>query len=132
MNKFVAAALFATVGGLLFTPQTVRADDDEVVAAVGGFIGGLIVGSTLNDDHYRHAPVRVSTRVVIGSRGHRHHHHHHRHGHWEWNRVRVWVPGYWVVREDHYGRRIRYFEPGRHVYRRERVWIAGAPCRLCR
>lgn len=136
MNKLVAAALFATAGGLLFAPQPVRADDSDVVAAVGGFIGGLIVGSALDDDHHHYdlhhgAPVHVSTRIVIGGGHGHHHHHHHRHGHWEWTRVRVWVPGHWVVREDYCGRRIRYFEPGRHVYRRERVWIAGGPCSLC-
>lgn len=120
MNKLVTTSLVVALSGLFGAPQTVSArDHGEVAAAVGGFIGGLIVGSAVEHDRYdRHQPVYVRDRVVIES-GRRHND-----GYWQWTTVRVWVPGYWIVRYDDCGRRYRSFENGHFEHRRERVWVS--------
>lgn len=137
MNKLITTALFAVTAALILAPAPAKAGGDEAVAAVGGFIGGLIVGSSINNDRHDHgryddrSGVHVSTRIVVG----RNHRHHHNHGYWEWNRVRVWVPGAWVVRFDDCGRRVRHFERGHYEYRRERVWVSTGRhgrCVVCR
>jgi hypothetical protein len=125
MNKIAIVTLVAALGGVFLAPSTARAGGNETAAAIGGFIGGLIVGSALDNDHDHHGrfdnhgTVPVRRRVVIRG-GHRHHDH----GRWEWTRVRVWVPGHWVFRHDDRGRRVRYFERGHHEFRRQRVWVA--------
>ncbi len=88
-------------------------------AAIGGFIGGLIVGHALNQHQYSHP---VHETVVVYD-------HHPRHapaGYWQENRVKVWVPGYWASRIDRCGTRDRYYISGRHEWRIERVWVAYA------
>ncbi len=133
MNKLVAATLFAAVSGLFCAPQTARAGGDETAAAIGGFIGGLIVGSSIDHDHHAryddHARVHVGASIVIADRDH----HHHR-GHWETNRIRYWVPGRWVVSFDRRGHRVRGFERGHYAIREERVWVRSGRDRydVCR
>jgi hypothetical protein len=140
MNKLVTTSLFAAVAALFVAPQPARAGGDEAAAAFGGFVGGLILGTALNDDHDQgryddHSGVHVSTRIVLGD-GHRHgRHRHHDHGYWNVARVRVWVPGYWNVQVDDCGRRYRHFVRGHYEFRRERVWIPTGRhgrCDVCR
>lgn len=85
---------------------------DEAAAAIGGFVLGMITGTVIdhNSDH-----VSVS---VHGSYGHRDR------GHFETRRVRVWVPGYWDVRVNHCGDRIRIYRKGHYTYRHEKVWVS--------
>lgn len=47
------------------------------------------------------------------------------HGYWKEITVRTWVPGHHVLTRDRRGCEVRVFEPGRYVYRTERVWVAG-------
>lgn len=115
-------------------PRPAAADGDEALAAIGGFIGGVIVGSHLDRDHdrsewhsrydrhHRRGPVVIERcapppRWVGRDRGSRHE------GYWSERTVRVWVPGRWVWSIDDCGRRVRYREPGHYEYRRERVWV---------
>jgi hypothetical protein len=104
-------------------PNTAAADrGDKVLAAVGGFIGGVIVGTHLDRDshhHYHDAPVMVES--CPPPRFDRHPPR--RHGYWEETTVRVWVPGRTVWTVDHCGRSVRRYEPGHYEYRRERVWV---------
>jgi len=125
MKKLLIASIVAALSGVGVAPQTAAARDGEVLAALGGFIGGVIVGSHIDDGHlhtsvsYRHVDRYRGTRVVVetGRGPHR--------GYWKVVSVRTWVPGHWVVRRDEYGRRIRYFERGHYEHRRERVWVAA-------
>jgi len=127
MNKLVIASLVAALTGVVGAPKTAHADGDEVAAAIGGFIGGLIIGSNIDRDHGHrggHVDVDVGFEVSSGR-------HYHRHGYWEIRTVRVWVPGRWVVSYDRCGNRHRYFERGHHEHRRERVWVGPRDWRRC-
>jgi hypothetical protein len=113
--------------------------DDEALAALGGFVAGVITG-VIVDDHRDH---RGHTKVIIHEerRGHRDYRDYrrdyrdyrgdrhykgkpHRSGHWEIKRVRVWMPGRYEVRRDRCGDRIRVWVPGHYEWRKERVWVA--------
>jgi len=126
MPKFTILSLLAA-GAVAFSPSPAQAGHrggDEAAAALGGFIGGLIVGSVIND-----AP-RYDRTVVVSHRdayrpdacG----------GYWKPVTVRAWVPGYWTTRYD-CDRRVRVFVPGYWEHRTERVWVAtGGPGRYDR
>lgn len=119
MKTKLTALLLAAVAALTLVPKQAQAGDKEL-ALIGGFIGGLIVGSAINDSR---TDVHYDT-VVVGH-DYRHHGRYDRggRGHWEWRTVRIWVPGCHETRYD-YGRRIRVFVPGYYETRRERVWVA--------
>lgn len=135
-NLALLSMLSATA--LTFTPAPAKADS-EGAAAVGGFIGGLIVGQIFNDrdDHRSHRGPTVS--VEVSNRYHdrydRHDHGHgrdrdrgHDRGYWDTVRVKVWVPGYWTTRYER-GRKVRCHVEGRYEWRTERVWVSGPPSR---
>jgi hypothetical protein len=132
-TKLIAIALVA-VAALALAPKPARAGD-EGLAAIGGFIGGVIVGSVINDSrHDNHGYIGVDVgynnggyRGDHGYRGDygRGNHHGHRHGYWKEVRVRHWVPGRWIVECDRYGREYRRMIPGHYVYRMDRVWVSN-------
>lgn len=116
MKKPLIIAL-CTAAALAFVPVTHAGSKER--AAIGGFVGGLIVGHALG----KHAPAPVIRETVVYD-------HHPRHapaGYWQENRVKVWVPGHWTVRVDRCGTRVRHYVAGRYEWRTERVWVAYAP-----
>jgi hypothetical protein len=120
MNKIAITSVLAVMTGLAGAPQTAKAGDDEVFAAIGGFIGGAIVASAIHDNHNHRAHAYCEfdgcrDRYVIR--------HAHRGPHRDWVTVRVWVPGRWVVRHDGYGRRERFYVKGHYDVRREYVAV---------
>lgn len=120
MNRLIITSLFAAVCGLTFTPRPAKAGD-ETLAAIGGFIGGVIVGSSIHDDrpsrhHDRGHSGFDRPRIVIRADLHRQ-------GYWKWVEVRTWIPGHWIIGIDDCGRRHRTWVRGRHELRRERVWV---------
>lgn len=126
MNKIAITSVLAVMTGLAGAPQTAKAGDDEVFAAIGGFIGGVIVASAIHDNdlHRAHAYCEFDgcrDRYVVR--------HAHRGPHREWVTVRVWVPGRWIVRYDNYGRRERCYVNGRYEHRREYVVVDRHPGR---
>ena len=129
-NLALLSMLSATA--LTFTPAPAKADS-EGVAALGGFLGGLIVGQIINDrDHHRGPAVEVEVSHRHDDRyDHRRGHGYgyrddrdHRHGYWDTVRVKVWVPGYWGTRYER-GCKVRYHVPGRYEWRVERVWVSS-------
>lgn len=121
-TKITALALVA-VSALALAPKPAQAGDKEV-ALIGGFIGGLIVGTAINNDHRGYAPP-VET-VVVHDRGYgygRHHAPPPPRGYWKEVTVRRWVPDTWEYRYE-YGRRVRVYVPGHYVIDRDRVWVA--------
>lgn len=100
----------------LATPKTARANDAGAI--LGGFIGGVIVGSVIADQH--HGPDAVV--VEAGYRGPDRCDA--RSGYWRDVSVRVWVPGGWVVARDHCGRHYRHYVEGHYEFRTDRVWVA--------
>ena len=118
-TTFVSVTAAATL--LLGTPTFSKADhrshddDGEAIAALGGFIGGLIVRASIDEAAPRHS--------VAGEECHPRHERR-RHGHWEWATVRVWVPGCWTYVERRCERPRRVWVEGHYDYRRERVWVS--------
>ncbi|HVT71524.1 MAG TPA: hypothetical protein VHD61_00180 [Lacunisphaera sp.] len=120
-TRFTALALIAA---LAFSLAPKRAEaGDQGLAIAGGFIGGLIVASALNDSHADYyAP--TAPAVVVNDRGPGVRHD----GYWQIVTVRVWVPGYWVVERSHHGRSFRRYVEGHLEYRNRRIWVAhGSP-----
>jgi hypothetical protein len=132
MNKMIFASIAAVATALMGTPIRAEAghhhhdDDDEVIAAIGGFVGGLIVGAAINTNVPPPPPAPVAVAVSYG-----HGHGNHRHGHWEWTTVRVWVPGRWAYVDRECSRPRRVWVDGYYTHRRERVWVSHGHNRHC-
>ena len=115
-NKLTALALL-TATALSLTPTPARADD-KGLAIVGGFLGGLIVASAINDHHHdayvNCAPVAVvpicEPRYDAGC--------------WREVSVNVWVPGCWVVERGYRGGSFRRYVGAHYEVRTNRVWVA--------
>lgn len=116
MNKIATVSLLAA-SALLFAPKPASAGDKEL-AAIGGFIGGLILGSQINNDHHSHVVVEPAcpppAPVVVVQVG----------GYWDYRPVQVWIAPRWIVVYDSCNRPIRRYVPGHYESRRERVWVA--------
>lgn len=112
MKKFILLSLLAATAAAL-APKPALAGDREI-AAIGGFIGGLVLGSALHDDRYDRTTVVVSDRY----------HHRPQHGYWKHVTVKTWVPGYWTTSCDRYGRRVRVYVEGCWQYRTDRIWVS--------
>lgn len=109
-NILIATAALATAAAL---PQPARADHDNALAAIGGFIGGVIVGSHIDHhDRYDAPPAVCPPPRYEAPRGH-----------WEDRQVRVWVPAHTEVSYDRCGVRIVHTRPGFYTYRTDRVWV---------
>lgn len=117
-TKFTALVLTAATA-LTLTPKSAFAGDKEW-AAVGGFLGGLIVGSAINDSRHDSYSHRTST-VIVNDRDDRCYDR--PEGYWKDVSVRTWVPACWEVRYE-CGRRIRVYVPGYYAYRTERIWVS--------
>ena len=112
-NLFVFALIPLILGPA--TAPTAKADR-EGRALIGGIIGGLIIGSIIDDDHRGHHHSRVSVN--------RHSSHCRCSGHHDTISVKTWVNGSWSVHYDSYGHRHRDWHPGHYIYREERVWVS--------
>lgn len=130
MNKIATVSALAVLTAFAGAPQTAQARDDKVLAAIGGFIGGVLIASHANQHHPSHQIAycefdSCGDRYVVN---HRHDRGYGRDQHYgrdryDWVTVRTWVPGHWVVRYDDCGDRVRYYERGRYEYRREYVVV---------
>lgn len=118
-TKITVLALALVTLFALATPKTAQANDTG--AAIGGFIGGVILGSVLADQH--HGP------DVVVQTGYGYHRGPDRcdepRGYWRDVRTRIWIPGGWIVERDHWGRHCRRYVDGHYEFRTERVWVAG-------
>lgn len=123
-NKITALVLIA-VTAFALAPKPAKAGDKEL-AVVGGLIGGLIIGSAIADS--RHDDYR-STVVVDGRYDGRYDHRYDRYdhrdrGYWKEIRVKIWVPGRWVIEHSRHGRDYRRYVEGYYTYRTDRVWVS--------
>lgn len=117
MNKTATVSLLA-VSALLFAPKPAAAGDKEI-AAIGGFIGGLILGSHINHEHHHRPPVVEAPAcpppsVVVYESG----------GVWDYRPTRVWIAPRWIVTYDDCHRPVRRYIAGHYETRHERVWVA--------
>ncbi len=117
-TKITALALVA-VTALSLAPKPVKAGDKEW-ALVGGLVGGLIIGSAINDS--RHSADHRTTTVIVNDR--RDNDCDDRNGYWKETRVKIWVPGCWVVERVRHGRDHRHYVGGHYEYRTERAWVS--------
>jgi len=119
-TKITALALIA-VTALALTPKPAVASD-KGLAILGGFIGGMIVASAIDDSHHD-VYDRPGTTVIVDRRGD--FADRCDEGYWKVVTVRVWVPGYWLVERRHHGRDYRRYVEGHSEFRTERVWVAA-------
>jgi hypothetical protein len=92
---------------------------DEAIAAIGGLIGGILIGSAIDDHHYAsdgHYRRNHGPSVVIQTN-------HGRRGHWKYVRVRTWAPGHWVRDYDDCGNGRKYWVQGHYTHRKNKVWV---------
>ena len=99
--------------------STARADR-EGRALVGGLIGGIIIGSILDDDRHLH---HHHTRIHHRSRGYDRHGGCGYNGHYDYISVKTWINGHWSVSYDRYGHCHRHWCPGYYSYDKRRVWV---------
>lgn len=136
-NKLRYLTTAAIVLGMMAAPSHA---DDEALAALGGFLAGVITGVVIEDnDHHHRGP---AVEVSVGSRHgypdrygrHSRYDRYDRHrapGHWEVRYVKVWIPGRYEYVRDGCGRRIKVWKPGHHISRPEKVWVAYRSDRHC-
>lgn len=108
-TKITALALVA-VTALSLAPKPASAGDKEWAIA-GGIIGGIIIGSAISDSR-DHRTVIVRDNDCDD-----------RNGYWKETRVRVWVPGCWVVERRHNHSYKRYVS-GHYTFRTDRIWVS--------
>ena len=95
--------------------------DREGRALVGGLIGGIIIGSILDDEHHHH---HYHNRVHHRSRGHGGYDNGCGcSGHYDYISVKTWINGHWSVSYDRYGHCHRHWRPGYYSYDKRRVWV---------
>ncbi len=115
-TKITALALVAATA-LSLTPKPAVASD-KGLAIVGGFIGGLIVASAINDSYHNY-PSR--TAVVVNDRCEPSA----PNGYWRDVTVQVWVPACWVVDRSYRGYDNRRYVTGHYEGRNNRVWVSN-------
>ena len=117
-TKFTALALI-TVTALSLAPKPAQASD-KGLAIIGGFLGGLIIASAINDSRHDDYPQSYNTVIATDrcdDRGPS--------GYWRDVSVEVWVPACWVVEGcDRYGREVRRYVAGHNECRTNRVWVS--------
>jgi hypothetical protein len=129
-TKLTTLALI-TVTALSLAPKPAAASD-KGLAILGGFIGGMIVASAI-DDNCHDAYDRPGTTILVDRRndfaapcddyrGRRVDCDDS--GYWKVVTVRVWVPGYWIVERRHHGYGYRRYIEGHTEFRTERVWVS--------
>jgi hypothetical protein len=118
MKTKITALVLITATALSLAPKPAAASD-KGLAIVGGFLGGLIVASAINDSRHDNYPGRSTTVIVndrYDDRGAA--------GCWRDVPVRVWVPGCWIA-ERSYNRNARRYVEGHYESRHNRVWVSN-------
>ena len=111
MKNLTSISLIAA-SFLILAPKPAVAGNSEI-AALGGFIGGLMVGSNFTNysscepEYYSAAP------VVVYDAG----------GYWRTNSIRVWVGPQWVMVVNRYNRPVRRLIEGHYEIRQQRIWV---------
>jgi hypothetical protein len=118
MKTKITALALITATALSLAPKPAAASD-KGLAIVGGFLGGLIVASAINDsrhDNYSDCNTTVVVNDRYDNRGPS--------GFWKEVSVRVWVPGCWVVERSYRGHGNRRYVDGHYESRNDRVWVS--------
>jgi hypothetical protein len=102
---------------------------NEGWAALGGFVGGLIVGNSrcapppacYYPPPVVYTPVVVERPVIIERPVET--------GYYRYEERQVWEPGRWVYERDYCGNRIRTWVPGCYRTVQVKTWVPGCPPR---
>ncbi len=124
-TKFTALALIAATA-LTLAPKPAQAHD-KGLAIVGGFLGGLIVASAINDSRHDGYEYRTNT-VIVDRRDDRRGDRcddRRDEGFWEIVTVKVWVPGGWIEERGRHGRCYQRYVGAHLEYRSDRVWVSS-------
>ncbi len=119
-TKITALALIAATA-LSLAPKPAKAGDKEL-AIVGGLIGGLIIGSAINESRHSSDNPNRSTTVIVNGR--RDYDDCGDDGYWKDVSVKVWVPGCWVVERSYHGHSHKRYISGHYTFRTDRVWVS--------
>ena len=125
MKTKITALALITVTALSLAPKTAVASD-RGLAIVGGFLGGLIVASAINDSRHESYSDRPTAIIVDEQCDHRNnegYYYRNDEGYWREVAVQVWVPGCWIVERDYYGRACRRYSEAHYERRNNRVWV---------
>jgi len=154
--KTKTTPLFAVAAAaLLVASPRAAVAGGEGIAAIGGFIGGMIVGSQVGSTHtHTHTTETVVVEHTTGPAAEQPAPESAEGvrtlplpvdpptttttttttvtrngvpGYWEERPVQTWVPARWITTYDRYGFPVRRYEPGHYVTHMERVWVGGAP-----
>jgi len=113
-NQLTALALI-TATALTLAPKPAQASD-RGLAVAGGFLGGLIVASAINDSYHDRYYAPTAPSVVVNDRCND--------GYWREVTVRVYVPGCWMEERSRRGDCYRRYIDSHYEYRRDRVWVS--------
>jgi hypothetical protein len=119
MKTKITALVLITATALSLAPKPAAASD-KGLAIVGGFIGGLIVASAINDSRHDNYYAASNTAVIADDRCDVRA----PNGFWKEVSIRVWVPGCWVVERSYHGRGYRRYVEGHYDCRNDRVWVS--------
>jgi|GEM_PF-1375016 len=119
MKKLVTLSLIAASAFALAPKPAVAGD--KGLAVLGGFLGGLIVANSINNQSDYCAPSYGSTYypappIAVVSNGY---------GYWDYTPFQVWVAPRWVVTYDAYRHPHRHYVSGHYRTETSRVWING-------
>ncbi len=112
MKKLATITLLAA-SALILVPKPAVAGNSGL-AAIGGFIGGLIIGSNANSQPYCAPTYYPAPPVVIYDDG----------GYWQTSNIRIWIGPRWVVTYDRYNRPSRRYIAGHYENRSHRTRVA--------
>ncbi|WP_269543149.1 hypothetical protein [Cerasicoccus fimbriatus] len=143
LKTSILCALILSVGAISAQARGGHQHNDEALAALGGFIGGVILSESLHDHHRETVHVRYENRKQCDT-GWREGHYqnsgwrdkgHNRCrgncGHWKTVKRRVYVPVSYTWTYDSCGAKIRTRTGGYFKTVCERIWI-GKNCGKCR
>jgi len=109
-------------------------ENNEVAAAIGGLITGVILSEIVDDANisvefagnhrYRDSWDRYDSNYRdYDSRYRPDSRYHSKGGHYEWVKRRVWVDGYWDYTRDRHGRSIEIWVKGHYEIRNVKIWV---------
>jgi len=115
-------------------------ENNEVAAAIGGLITGVILSEIVDDanisvefasyrgcrdnwDRYDSNYRDYDSRYRPDSHYRPDSRYHGKSGHYEWEKRRVWVDGYWDYTRDRCGRSVKIWIKGHYEIRNVKIWV---------
>ncbi len=126
----------ATLAALTAGANARPSHHNEVTAAIGGLITGVVLSELADDANInlhlagRHGDSwsRYDSNYRDYNRNNRNYrgydnYRHSKSGHYTWEKRRVWVSGHWDYARNRHGRTVKIWVKGHHETRRVKVWV---------